>query len=71
MRATTNNSIGFSSLLGLTFIILKLTAVIDWDWLWVLAPFWIPVGVVLLAIVGIVLITLLTDTPIKVTKRNR
>lgn len=24
-----------------TFIVLKLTEVIDWDWLWILAPLWI------------------------------
>lgn len=27
-------------LLGLIFIVLKLTNVIAWSWLWVLAPFW-------------------------------
>ena len=29
-----------SALLGTLFIALKLTAVIDWSWLWVLAPLW-------------------------------
>jgi hypothetical protein len=33
---------GFSSLLGLLFIGLKLTGHIDWSWWWVLAPLWIP-----------------------------
>jgi hypothetical protein len=28
-------------LLGILFIALKLTGVIAWSWLWVLAPFWI------------------------------
>lgn len=27
--------------LGVVLITLKLTHNIDWDWLWVLAPFWI------------------------------
>jgi hypothetical protein len=34
------------------FIVLKLVGVIDWAWLWVLAPFWIPLAWVL----GIVLV---------------
>lgn len=34
-------------LLGILFIGLKLTDHIDWSWLWVLAPFWLPLGVVL------------------------
>ena len=33
-------SIGFSGLLGIAFIILKLCGVISWRWLWVLAPLW-------------------------------
>ena len=34
-------------ILGLIFITLKLTGHITWPWLWVLAPFWIPIGLVL------------------------
>ena len=32
---------GFASLLTLLFIALKLTGVIAWPWVWVLAPLWI------------------------------
>jgi len=32
---------GLAELLGLVFITLKLLGVIDWSWLWVLAPFWL------------------------------
>jgi len=35
-------------ILGLIFITLKLTGHITWSWLWVLAPFWIPLTIVLL-----------------------
>lgn len=31
---------GFASLLTLLFIALKLTGVIAWPWVWVLAPLW-------------------------------
>lgn len=33
--------IGFTGALTITFIVLKLTGVIHWPWLWVLAPIWI------------------------------
>lgn len=32
--------IGFCGLLTLVFIVLKLTGVISWSWIWVLAPVW-------------------------------
>ena len=41
-----NGGIGFAGLLTVLFIGLKLTHYIDWSWLWVLAPLWLPVGVV-------------------------
>lgn len=31
------------SLLGIAFIVMKITEYITWSWWWVLAPFWIPV----------------------------
>jgi hypothetical protein len=34
--------IGFFGLLTLLFIALKLTHVVAWSWLWVLAPIWLP-----------------------------
>jgi len=54
--STASGGIGFSSLLLLAFIILKLTHVIDWSWWWVLAPLWIPIGIylILLVVLGIV-----------------
>lgn len=38
----TSRGIGFSGLLALLFIGLKLCGVISWSWLWVLSPIWIP-----------------------------
>jgi len=37
----------FCSLLTILFIGLKLTGYIDWSWLWVLAPLWLPLAVFL------------------------
>jgi len=42
-------------ILGLIFITLKLTGHIAWSWLWVLAPFWIPLAIALLIILGAVI----------------
>ena len=38
---------GFLGFLTLIFITLKLCHVIDWSWVWVLAPLWIPLSIVL------------------------
>lgn len=48
--------IGFSGILTLIFITLKLTDVIAWSWIWVLSPLWIGIT---LAIAIVVLATLL------------
>ena len=37
----TKNTTGFVSALTLIFIVLRLTGVIEWSWLWVLSPLWI------------------------------
>lgn len=42
MNKQQGGGIGCFTLLGLLFIALKLTGYIDWSWLWILAPFWIP-----------------------------
>lgn len=46
-------SVGFGGLLAIVFITLKLCGVIQWSWLWVLAPLWIPV-LITIAILGVV-----------------
>lgn len=57
-KSTSSSGIGFSGLLTILFIALKLTGVITWSWLWVLAPIWIPFVTIvfILAIAGIVTI---------------
>ena len=40
--------IGFTNLLLLAFIILKLCGVITWSWWWVMSPLWIPVALFLI-----------------------
>ena len=45
--------IGFTGLLTLIFITLKLIGVINWSWWWVLSPLWISfgIGLVVLAVI--------------------
>jgi hypothetical protein len=40
--------LGVCDVLGIVFIVLKLIGVISWSWWWVLAPFWIPLAIVIL-----------------------
>lgn len=49
-ETNTRRGISFGSLLCLLFIGLKLTGHIDWSWLWVLAPIWIPFALVVTVI---------------------
>ena len=51
-KSNSNSSIGFTSLLQLAFIVLKLCKVINWSWWWVLAPTWL--GIVVLVVVIII-----------------
>lgn len=46
--------IGFTGLLTIAFIVLKLCGVITWPWIWVLCPLWIPLAIAAI-IVGIAL----------------
>ena len=46
----TGGGIGFLGLLCILFIGLKLGEVINWSWLWVLSPLWIPWAIVLGAV---------------------
>jgi hypothetical protein len=38
---TASSGIGFTGILTVLFIALKLTHYVDWSWWWVLAPSWI------------------------------
>lgn len=49
----------FCGLLTVAFIVLKLTGFINWSWLWVLAPIWIPVAFYLILFLTILIIVLI------------
>lgn len=56
---SSSGGIGFLGLLTIVFIVLKLTKVISWSWIWVLAPLWIPVLIFLVWIIGYVIYRLI------------
>lgn len=46
-----SSGIGFCGLLTIVFIVLKLLKVINWSWLWVLAPIWIPIIITVIIVI--------------------
>ena len=49
--------LSFATVLTIVFIVLKLCGVIDWSWVWVLAPMWISfvLWILIIAVIGFVL----------------
>ena len=48
---SSSSGIGFTGLLTIVFIVLKLTGNITWSWWWVLSPLWISTALVVLFLV--------------------
>lgn len=46
-KKVTVNFGGIGTILAIVFMVLKLTGHIDWSWVWVFAPIWIPLALVL------------------------
>lgn len=61
---TTFGGIGFTGLLTILFIGLKLTGFINWSWVWVLSPLWIQL-ILALAIFTIIYIVLFFKDPFR------
>lgn len=47
----TSGGIGFTGLLTIVFIVLKLLKIINWSWLWVLSPIWISIALVIILVI--------------------
>jgi hypothetical protein len=54
-NTTKSSGIGLTGVLFIVFLVLKLTGNINWSWLWVLSPIWIPIAL----FIGFVLIFVL------------
>ncbi len=61
-RKSSSGGMGTVTLLWVIFLILKLTNVIDWKWLWVFSPIWISasaavgLGLLFLLVIGLILL---------------
>lgn len=47
---TTYGGVGFAGVLTIVFIALKLAHIIEWSWVWVLAPLWIELILVVIIV---------------------
>ena len=56
---TRGPSVGFVGLLTLLFIGFKLAGIIDWSWVWVLAPIWISAALFVMIVAGLVILTVI------------
>ena len=55
-QTTSGGGIGFPGALFLVFLVLKLTGVIAWSWLWVTSPLWI--SLLIFVVCAIILVAL-------------
>lgn len=55
-NTTSSSGVSASTVLGIVFVVLKLVGVIDWSWVWVLAPFWIPAALFFIVLLVFVIL---------------
>lgn len=55
-KSNTVGGIGFTGLLTIAFIVLKLLGVISWSWVWVLSPIWIDAILVVLLLAVLIIL---------------
>lgn len=67
-KVKVNHSMSLGTILGILFIVLKLCGVIEWSWVWVLAPFWIGAIITILALIAGIIASLIGYSVIKKTK---
>ena len=58
----TAGGIGFFGMLTILFIGLKLGGVINWSWIWVLSPIWIPVAIFLILFAILLALEIIFDS---------
>jgi membrane protein YdbS with pleckstrin-like domain len=59
--SSSSGGIGFTGLLTIVFIVLKLTKYIDWSWWWVLSPIWIGAAIALVFVLVAVLAVIVAE----------
>lgn len=53
------SGIGLMGILFIVFLVLKLTNFINWSWLWITAPLWMPTALVVVILILMMLISLI------------
>lgn len=56
--SSNSTGIGFTGLLTIVFIVLKLLGKITWSWWWVLSPLWISASIGILMLIIMLIIAL-------------
>lgn len=71
-REVVYGRVPLTTILFVVFLVLKLCGVIDWPWIWVFAPLWIPFALVLvLFIVLAIIYFIVTILDKRITRRWR
>jgi hypothetical protein len=58
-KNSSSGGIGFTGLLTVAFVVLKLCGVIAWSWWWVLSPIWITILLIIAIVVLAVIVKIL------------
>jgi phosphoglycerol transferase MdoB-like AlkP superfamily enzyme len=64
-KNSSSSGTSIAGLLGIAFVVLKLTNVIDWSWWWVTLPFWGGLVILLLVLLSWLVIKLIGNIEIK------
>lgn len=57
----TSQGLGLFGVLQIIFLVLKLTGLISWSWVWVLSPLWISIGLVVISMLIILAVAVVQD----------
>ncbi|WP_325639067.1 hypothetical protein [Parapedobacter sp.] len=57
--SSSSTGIGFTGLLTIVFIVLKLIGTINWTWWWVLSPLWISAGITIVILAAMFIVALI------------
>lgn len=66
--SSTNGGVGILGLLGIAFVVLKLTGYINWSWFWVTAPFW---GLLALVVAVVVIAAAIKLIAVLATRKKK
>lgn len=60
-RNISGGGIGFTGALFIVFLVLKLTHVVNWSWVWVFAPLWIDLVIAAIILAAVVIYEKIDD----------